>query len=92
MKTLFEVKKDERCFFRVSENELSGEKSTYLCLNWSGSVNHHNPKASIEELKYQAKQTLNKKIAEGFDPQYSDKASAHWLLKELEKSKETKLF
>ena len=91
-KIIFEVKKDERCFFKITSDHWHKNISSYICLNWSGLVDQFRNGESTKEIKDKAIYWLENKIKKGFDNQYSDNVSSKWLLKELKKSNQLELF
>ncbi len=76
---IYEIRKDERCYFEITSYPREKKISSYICLNWSGLVDQFKNGATIDEVKSVAIKWLEKKIENGFDNQYSDKKSVEWL-------------
>ncbi|QKX07740.1 hypothetical protein HN014_22330 (plasmid) [Aquimarina sp. TRL1] len=89
---IYEIRKDNRCYFKITSYPPEERYSSYICLNWSGFVDQFRKEVSIEEIKQTAIKWLENKIEKGFDNQYSDKKSVEWLLNKLKNSNQLELF
>ena len=59
---IYQIRKDERCYFQITSYAPEERMSSYICLNWSGLVDQFKTRMTIEEIKAKAIEWLEKKI------------------------------